>query len=535
MGSFYPHGKPGYYAYTTKFLTVGHDIAGASYANTLYPGLYGSKRVSVTNKALANLQTLINAARAAELAFLRDTGINLENPNASNVFRKMNEIFNSRQTFERGLQYMKSIANSGKDMRKEQMYRDVSRYFGTYLKKTLKTYLKQYLKQDIVKMSPSQINSLINNIIGEALQLTYKQVQDYINKDTNAIRGKFGNSNKGKAAIRENEKEIQAVSDMIQTIQKLQRDGAFENYGHLFGLDVESLKEMTNRQDRRYKIKLDKKKYDGAQVDANFGGNILELITSVVAAEIGNTNIANSGLKITGVHTGQMNQMKADTMLFVGRGTINPDDYLQYINDGFDSVRMQNIDAMSNYLKKLEDNIKHVIMISDKNYSIKAGFGGINTQEKMNLETAGMMLSQFGVGQIPELINYLANCGPQMVQGPVNGEVRTELQTLIGYFLFDHLEIQVSGSKPGPNVVNLLNVSGIYIPLSTYLEGIYNSIQNAMSNPSSFVTVTISLGGETEQSDWTAANWGSFRQSHETESFISYRILRNIAEFISGL
>ena len=174
-------------------------------------------------------------------------------------------------------------------------------------------------------------------------------------------------------------------------------------------------------------------------------------------------------------------------------------------------------------------------MISDKNYSIKADFGGINAQEKMDLRSAGAMLSRFGVGDVRALINYLANCGDGMVQGAVNGEVRTELQTLIGYFLFDHLQIQVTGSRPGPNVVNLLNVSGIYIPLSTYLEGLYNSIQDAMSNPSSFVTVTISLGGETEQSDWTAANWGNFRRSHETESFISYRILRNIADFISGL
>ena len=83
--------------------------------------------------------------------------------------------------------------------------------------------------------------------------------------------------------------------------------------------------------------------------------------------------------------------------------------------------------------------------------------------------------------------------------------------------------------------VNLLNVSGIYIPLSTYLEGLYNSIQDATANPSSLVHVTISLGGETEQSNWTAASWGEFRQSHEVESFISYRILKGIADFISGL
>ncbi len=530
MGSFYPHGKPACYAYTNNFLVVGHDVAGVSYANTLYPGLYGSRRMSVTNKALANLQTIINMARAAELAFLKDTGINLENPNASNIFHKINEILNSRYTFERGLQYMKNIANSDKDTAK-QIYKDASQYFGECLKKALKIHLKKYLKKDIVKMNSGQIATLINNIIGEALQMTYKQVQDYINQDTNSSK-KAGNNNFKTA---ENKKEKQIINDMIQIIQKLQESGAFQNYGYLFNLNIETLKQMTDRKDRRYKIKLDKKKYSNARVNANFSGNALELITSIIAAEIGNINIANSGLTIKGVHTGQMNQMKADTMLFVAKGEINLGDYLKYVDSNFDSVRIQNIDAMNKYLKSLENNLKHVIMINDKNYTIKANFGGVNTQEKMNLENAGMMLSQFGVGQVTELINYLANCGPGMVQGSVNGEIRTELQTLIGYFLFDHLQIKIGKSKSGPNVVNLLNVSGMYIPLSTYLEGVYKSIQNAMSNPSSFVSVTISLGGETEQSEWTAATWEEFRRSHETESFISYRILKDIASFISSL
>lgn len=539
MGSFYPHGKPGYYAYTKHFVSeYGGRTGYLAEANTKYPGI-GSKSHSITIKALMNLKELINAARAAELAFLKDTGINLEDPNASNIFRSMNEIFNSKQTFERGLQYMKSISASGKDMKKGEMYRDVSRYFGTYLKKTLQSNLKKFLKVDIVKMSPSQIKELINNIIGDALVATYDNVADFINKDTAAIRGKFGNSNKGKAKAQENEKEVQAIKDMIEVIKKLQSNGAFKDYGHLFNLNLETLQEMTDRKDRRHKIKLNKKKYSNAHVDANFGGNILELITTTVAAHLGNTYIQQHSpvmdLTITGVHTGQMNQMKADTMLFVGTGEVNPDDYLQYINDGFDSVRMQNVDAMAQYLKNLESNLKHVIMISDKNYSIKADFGGINAQEKMDLQSAGMMLSQFGVGDIPSLINYLANCGSEMIQGQVNGEVRTELQSLIGYFLFDHLQISVSGSRPGPNVVNLLNVSGMYIPLSTYLEGIYDSIQSVASNPSSFVSVTISLGGDTEESVWTPGTWGAFRTSHETESFISYRIMRNIADFISGL
>ena len=80
-----------------------------------------------------------------------------------------------------------------------------------------------------------------------------------------------------------------------------------------------------------------------------------------------------------------------------------------------------------------------------------------------------------------------------------------------------------------------MNVSGIYIPLSVYLEGVYSAIQDAAANPSSLVRVTISLGGPTVQSEWTPQTWGEFREEHETESFISYRILRGIADFITSL
>ena len=528
--SFYPHGKPGVYSYTKHFLEVGHDTEEAAVANTKYPGIDGGEK-AVTNRALDNLQVLINAARNAELAFLSDTGINLQDPNASSILRNINQIFNSKGTFERGMKYMKSMTSSGKDIQKNEMYRDVTRYFGTYLNQILKEELKKFLTADIVEMNPAAIQNLINDIIGDALVRTYERVKDLVDKDNGKIQGKFGKNH-----TVENREEVQAVQDMISVIQTLQKSGAFKEYGHLFGLTTESLMEITNRKDRRYSLNLKKGKFTGAQVDANFGGNILELITSVIAAEIGNINIAGSGLTITGVHTGQMNQMKADTMLFVGRGEVNPSDYLELVDkQSFDSVRMQNVDAMDQYLKKLDENLRHVIMISDKNYSITANFGGINAQEKMNIGAAMGMLNQFGVGNTVELLNYLANCGPSMVQGDVNGEVRTELQTLIGYFLFDHLQIQVNGTPPGPNVVNLLNVSGIYIPLSVYLEGVYNSIKSALGSPSSFVSVTISLGGETDESNWTAANWVSFRHSHDTESFISYRILSGITEFLSGL
>lgn len=530
MGGFYPHGWGSEYSYTKRFTVVGHDSNGMAKANTAYPGLDENGDKAVVAKALVNLQSLIDGARSAELSFLKDTGIDLSDPNSSSIFRNINGILNSKETFERGMQYMKNISAAGKDVEKEQMYRDVSRYFGTYLNKTLSTELKKFLKTDIVKMSPEQIKNLVNDLIGKALVMTYENVKDFVDKDANSIRGKFG-----KAESRGNEEEQQAINDMIQAIKELQGTGAFGEYGHLFNISESTLQEMTDRKDRRYKVVLNKKDFNSVQVDANFGGNILELITSVVAPKIANININNQGLTITGMHSGQMNQMKADTMLFVAEGEVDTKSYLDLVdNKENTSVRTQNVNALSEYLKRLEDNVKHVIMVSDKNYSITADFGGITAQSKMSLQDAGSMLSSFGVGNVKELINYLANCGGEMVQGQVDGAVRTELQTMIGYFLFDHLEVKVGGNV-GPNVVNLLNVSGLYIPLSTFLEGVYHSIESAASNPSSFVSVSISLGGPTEGNVWTQETWRNFRKEHETESFISYKVLKNIGDFISGL
>lgn len=531
MASFYPHGKPGWYSYTEWFTVVGHDTARKSENNTKYPGLNSDNGRGVIVKALWNLRALIEGARAAELAFIADTDININDPNnARDIFRTINLILNSKQTFERGLQYMKNLANST-NVQKDQMYRDVSRYFAYYLDVAIKKEMNKLIKQNknIVTMNAAQIEALINNIISNALIESYKKVKDFV-KPNGEIRGKFGKY--ARANKKQQEQEVQAVTDMIDIIKQLKSKGAFGQFGYLFDLDATSLNDRYNQS----LLNLKQNSYHDAQVDSRYGGNALELITSMVATEIGKIHVQNAGLTIVGQHTGQSNNMKADTLLFVGKGTINPDNYLEYIDkDTFGNrIRMQNVDALSKYLDKLQNNVQHVIAISDKNYSITSSFDGIEAQSKMNLQNVGLLLNQFGVDHIPELINYLANCGAGMVQGTVNEAIRTELQSLIGYFLFDNLHIEINGSSK-VNVVNLMNVSGMYIPLSVYLEGLYNSIQDAASNPSSLVSVSISLGGPTEQPVWTAATWGEFRERHETESFISYKILRGIADFISGL
>lgn len=526
--SFYPHGKPNIYSYTERFIEVGHDYYRKAEENTKYPGLNAFGGEQVVIKALYELQALIDGARAAELAFINDTGMDINNPNsAKEIFDNINKILNSKSTFERGLAYLKKLSRN-KTGKKDEIFRDVSRYFATYLNNAVKDRMNSLKKADLIKMNKGEIQNLINEIITNALVDSYTKVKDFVGPN-GEIRGKFGKYHQARTS--EGEQEVQAVTDMINTIKELGGSGAFKDFGYLFDMKTEDLMKNNNAG----LIQLKKNRFNSAKVDTHFGGNALELITTMVATAIGNTNIQKSGLTIVGQHTGQSNEMKADTLLFVGKGVINPPDYLDYVNKGIsNSVRVQNVDALGRYLNDLEKNVQHVIAISDKNYSIKSNFDGITAQDKMDLASAGEMLSRFGVDQITELIDYLANCGASMVQGDVAGEVRTELQSLIGYFLFDDLHIEINGS-PKVNVVNLMNVSGIYIPLSVYLEGVYNAIQNATTTPSSLVSVSISLGGPTEQNVWTQDTWESFRTEHETQSFISYKILRNIADFITNL
>jgi len=533
--SFYPHGKPGYFAYTKHFVEeFGYDTGYLAKQNTSYPGLNGEDNQYMINRALKNLDILKQGARDAELAFIKDTGIDLKDPNSSkDIFNSINKIFNSKETFERGMKYMKELANPDKKHKKDQMYRDVTRYFASYLGDAVHdTINDKGLAKKLATMTKPEIESLVNDIIGNALIIAYTRVKDFIN-EKGEIRGKFGKYHQARTS--EGEKTVQAITDMIKIIEDLQSIGAFKQFGYLFDMDPDTL--MKN--DNQGLVELKKKNYRKAKVDTNYGGNALELITSVVAPQLVNMNIKNKDFTIVSRHTGQDNKMKADTMLFFCKADVEIDDYIDYVDtDGFDkSIRMQNVDALQKYYQKLESSVEHVIAISDKNYSIKSEFDGINAQEKMDLQHAGMMLNMFGVDQIPLLINYLANCGSNdlMVQGKMADIIRTELQTYIGYFLFDNLQVETKNRPIKANVVNLMNVSGIYIPLSVFLEGLYNSIKDAAGHPSSLVSVTISLGGPTEQNVWTVDTWGAFREEHEKESFISYRILKNIADFLTGL
>ena len=474
--SFYPHHGPSKYSYTSAFGASNNreKTAAQAKANTAYSGV--AAQAGNSFKILFNLKLLINGARSAEMAFLASTGIDLsQGATAKKLFENFNLILGSKEVFERNIALIKQLST-----------------------------------------------------VGKALEWTYSEFKEF--KDENgSVKMLEGNP-------KENMEYFNAYSEIVSVIQKLQNTGIFYKYAHLFKID-KLLKQSSDSDGNIVR------KPDITKSSFDHGGTVLEFIESTVGSALKGINLTNSSpggkLHIVTEHTGgkEYNQQKSDVTFGYAEGNVN----FKPMKNSFanrnkkDSDRLQNIKALDDYLNTVTNAMKSIVFVSDKNYKISASWKGAKAQDAMTLANARAMLSYFGVGGVDALIDYLANCGPDMIQGTSNSQVETALAAQIGYYLFDHLEVTGSVTA-NTNVVNVMNLGGLYIPLSVYLEGVYQSLEaNLNAPPSGMVSVTISYGGTEPGLPWTAGTWADFRTGRETQTTIKYHILKDINSFITGL
>ena len=527
LTSFYPHKGPSKYAYTTDFGSERNrdKTASAAKANTAYSTI--ATQAGNKFKILYNLKVLINGARKAELAFLSATGIDITSEKiAKEIFVNFNLILNSQKLFERNLDMFQAISEGY-----EGKLIDPTKFFHSYLNQAINKYAvaKNF---NINQASGKQLEKLLDTIMFEALEKTYLKCQEVIDKQGNRRILEGGDTKK------RGEKSSQSFKEMVEVIRKLRNTGIFGKYSSLFNLE-DTLRSLADNQGFIVK----KPNYTLYSTDQ--GGTALELITSVIAPEFARihlTNYSPSGtVTISGEQTGgkAYNQQKGDTVIAYATSSVDLSQMQPYFSKQTDkSDRVKNIKALQEYLSTVGNQIEHILFISDKNYTIRANWGGASAQEKMSLENARAMLGLFGVPGINGLIDYLANCGPDMIQGDdANAQVRTTLASYIAYFLFDHVEI--TGTESGPNVVNIINLSGTYIPLSVYLEGVYQSLEKRLLNLNTtanyLVKVELEFGGIEPSHEWTVGTWESFREGREQKSYIAYHIMMDIADFITEL
>lgn len=522
--SFYPHYGPSKYSYTSAFGDANNREKTAEQAkvNTAYSGF--SKQGGNAFKILYNLKMIINGSRSAEKTFLASTGIDLsQGATAKKLFENFNLILGSEEVFKRNLALIQQLSKD-----KTTTLIDPSKNFYSYLKTAIKEYgIKDNF--NIRKSTKKQFEDFVDKVIGIALERTYANFKEY--KDKN------GNWKTQIGATKESRTYYNAYMEIVETIRKLQNTGIFYKYSHLFKI-TKLLEESANSAgDIVGSPKISKSSFDN-------GGTVLEFIEQTVFTEIRKFNLTNTSssgsLHIVSEQTGgaEYNQQKSDVTVGYATGKVDFSSMKQsFANRNRDnSTRVQNIEALDNYLNTVSNAMNSIVFISDKNYTIKAGWKGVKAQEAMTLTNAKVMLESFGVDGVEALINFLANCGPDMIQGVSNSQVEMALAAQIGYYLFDHLEITGSMTA-NTNVVNVMNVNNMYIPLSVFLESVYNSLKANLDNLengsiTSLVNVHITYGGDDPSSEWTVNTWAKFRTSREEKTKIQYKILKDIESFI---
>ena len=528
---FFPSHAPVWWSYTDAFLenaNHGFIVVGERASSKLTGARVGSLRDSWSNpKVKINITNLMNSARSSELAFLAKYGLGNPGNNWSELIKAFNYMFQTRNAFERNLQVLKQVQDKNDST---QIYHDFVSYFSGYVQKAARDVIKEkggaLLKENLQSLLPK----MTTQIIQRAVRNLFKET-DYVNDDGKIV---FNAKKKDK----KNMQQIQAYRNILEILSY------FKNNEFLKGItkELDLTNFITDTVNQMYENEQNHTSkalplIKSTITNGNAKGSVQELFQSVFLQEAvdklqGETD--SDLLKVKwDVHRTGTSGVKADVIGYhlAAQGEV---DYklLESQAGEDDSNRVNAINKYEEFFRRYSEARGEIIFVSDKNYQIKADFGGFMAQSHVTLSNLEALLNKVGADGTGELVDFLANCGEGMLLGNKDTEILDAVAVHIGHFLFDDLTI--TGSV-GINRVHLLNLSGIYMPLSVYLEAILKSIENAMADVQSLVHVTFHGAGGPAASPWSGkGDFDTFREQREDNSYVNVKFMKNFASFITS-
>lgn len=123
-----------------------------------------------------------------------------------------------------------------------------------------------------------------------------------------------------------------------------------------------------------------------------------------------------------------------------------------------------------------------------------------------------------------------------MINQKETQEATHYLATLIAYFLFDDIDIK-NFVPTQPQAIHLLNLDGVYIPLSVFLEAACEAFAVSVEESEKLVHVTFHETNEIKEYNTdnilTESDWHKFRLERLKNSSINVHFFGNFVDFIS--
>ena len=267
-------------------------------------------------------------------------------------------------------------------------------------------------------------------------------------------------------------------------------------------------------------IKQGIKHTERVKVNGNRGlsGNLMEVLSQRILETL------DVDAKLTGA-SGQ----KADLVIAEFEAEIP--DSLVY---GFQSVRADFIKQWKNMYSNLKDS-GDIVEISAKNYSLGNNFQGFTAQDKVTIDNFAATLEQFGFKdeKVDPLVYALLNIGPDTLEKH-SEEVIHNLCTLIAYFLFDDIDMDLNTSV---NAIHLFNLDGIYVPLSSFLFAAYDSLKDFDNFSNKYVHVSYRPQPVIPETNGNLIemNWLNTKIAKLDQTSIKIHFFKNFTAYIKSL
>ena len=533
---YFPSDAPTWFSYTLDFAMGGRYYNhGMVKVGQIAESKLSGSRVDYHRDILGNaevishLKVLANTAKNAEMAFLNKYGITIPGNDWGGLIKAFTLLFSSQAAIEQSLKILEQTTHKNSGIKDNRYI-----YFVTHFGSNVQTAARAIVRQRIgANSTMDDLDAMLDDVINLALQKTFEQ-RVYVDKSG------IIHTNDVTKEDKETMQEQQAYLDFQKEIEKFKNNPYFKNAVlELLGVDTDFLKRTIKAQKKRRA----QPKVKDAYRNGNIKGTIGEVFeyTFVDTAMQQLVGQVSSGEFMLDWHTEWSggSGVKADIIshnVSIGKEIVNIDNLMS--QEGEDnSKRVNAIRKYREWFEKMKEARGEIVFVSDKNYQIQSGFKGFQAQGRVTLANLGALLSEVGAMgggiNIRNLIDYLANCGEDMLlTNNADKEVLDSIAMQIGNFLFDDLEITGSSSI---NRIHLLNLSGFYVPLSVYFEGLIGAIEATYTEISGFVNVSFHPAGAAgAASPWSGEeDFHAFRDIQLNNSYIDVHFMKNFATFIT--
>ena len=422
----------------------------------------GEKEIAMLNKEFncnITLGELYNKSIGKEIIYALNEALNLQKVferNVNRIIGKNKKGSNEKTTISSVLQsYVITELNQRESELLERIWRTIKR------QKNLDLSYEEMIEKAIEKELGPQSNfvkSILENALEKALSSStwiggddapLKEILDYLNREENK-------------------------SQKNLFLAQMWNNLGIRNFKQDLFEELKSKENLT----KAFKTRKNKGLKMNTKVSINKGTNygIIGEHLGALISNIAMESFHGKNYSYQTIHTGRTGQMKADFTTAAGLDIRPVEDILSsrefdktFSDESVRILNRQRADAIQNYLKTLHSGFLIYTNVKDYGLSTIRNMGGFSSGSAISLSTYQEITESKNAD---ELIGAIANT----IKGAVYEGKKYEeslskyIAEDIAIFLFD--DARVLGQKMNENTANaihLMNLNGIYIPLSYFL------------------------------------------------------------------